>query len=718
MQRIVFGSSEPPQDEKLKENILPVMVLASLVLAGVASPALLGYAGPLAIGQARKPRFSADTISDTSQTQKLVRSHTVAVNPKYGIKKEPNRTVGDPSEADSSSMSRRVQHPHRSTSERRKTPAYNKDGSTINLVKTSRLEPRIPSQRLSSTSLPDVSKVRAEGPASLLVPTSSHHTGIAQRPRSREARPLPSSGFSKSQKAHLLRSNYFRCESQFLTALEDISNRLVIVPKAARLSALRAELALIARDLPVEVDIPVIRPPTLVNGSPSRSKHHRIVRLNPAEATVLNSAERVPYLLMVEILLEDFDFDPTNPHNEELLEKLIFEDKTTPRRLFDLTEALPPRSSRAVVTEAVDSVFEPINGDLGSPALIMEPEENPFPATHSYQYHTKDVSKSQTKYEQRWLSAQRSATANLSEETPTKSGAPHSQPGTTSSPGQLSASASEIQLNSEQLGFPGLATHMRAAAQMLAQLDSSGAKRPKDEVAAIREKIIASMQSLEEQVFDVEDTKGPLTFEVIIPNSMGNTSTQELPKTEHDHRPNAAMNDKAGAARMENDQKTGGMQQKADRDDPSAVTFGEEWSAKKERIRKSSPFGSISSWDLLSVIVKTGADLRQEAFACQLIQICGRIWHDAEIPVWVKQIRILVTGEVCLSSSCLVAHHDSIYPDFFATSICHMVRLRVCIVAILNVRFLLRYFMTNITTTTLLHYFQLFSPSLPFIGFW
>ena len=97
---------------------------------------------------------------------------------------------------------------------------------------------------------------------------------------------------------------------QFLTALEGISSRLVAVPKPARLSALRAELALIAQDLPAEVDVPFICPATLIEGAASKSKHHRIVRLNPAEATSLNSAAKVPYLLMLEVIHEDFDFDP------------------------------------------------------------------------------------------------------------------------------------------------------------------------------------------------------------------------------------------------------------------------------------------------------------------------------------------------------------------------------------------------------------------------
>jgi phosphatidylinositol 4-kinase len=96
---------------------------------------------------------------------------------------------------------------------------------------------------------------------------------------------------------------------------------------------------------------------------------------------------------------------------------------------------------------------------------------------------------------------------------------------------------------------------------------------------------------------------------------------------------------------MENDRLTGGVHRRGDRDDPSAATFGEEWEVKKDRIRRSSPYGWMKNWDLVSVIVKTGSDLRQEAFACQLISLCGKIWRSANVPVWVKDMRILVTGE-------------------------------------------------------------------------
>jgi len=73
--------------------------------------------------------------------------------------------------------------------------------------------------------------------------------------------------------------------------------------------------------------------------------------------------------------------------------------------------------------------------------------------------------------------------------------------------------------------------------------------------------------------------------------------------------------------------------------------FGEAWQMKKERLRQSSPYGWMKNWDLVSVIVKTGDDLRQEAFACQLIKVCHKIWNDAGVRVWVKLMRILVSGE-------------------------------------------------------------------------
>jgi hypothetical protein len=365
------------------------------------------------------------------------------------------------------------------------------------------------------------------------------------------------------------------------------------------------------------------------------------VRINPAEATSLNSAERVPYLLMVEVLQEDFDFDPDTEQSQQLLEKLMFEKGTSRRRLFDITSAeylaldrTPPNGS--------DSVFEPATGDLSSTSLIAGADEElasgmarvtlPPAAAAANGKNTAPRSSSGANT----LSSMALSTPRTSDSAISRSNSPVPTRRMT-----IPANMNGRSNGSDQPDFSALATHMRTAAQMLAQLEASGSKRPRNEVAAIKAKIIASMQTLEEQNFMAED-QGP-TFDTIMAEADPVAITGEPDEIEEGL--TVGTNSGAGAARMENDLKTGGMRRKGDRDDPSAATFGEEWSAKRERIRRSSPYGQMKNWDLISVIVKTGADLRQEAFACQLIQVCTRIWEEANVPVWTKRMRILVTGE-------------------------------------------------------------------------
>lgn len=124
------------------------------------------------------------------------------------------------------------------------------------------------------------------------------------------------SQLSTTSKIKMLKANYFRCETQFAIALETISQRLARVPTEARLSALRAELFLLNRDLPAEVDIPTLLPPN------KKGKLHKLVTITANEAQVLNSAEKVPYLLLIEYLRDEFDFDPTSETNERLLKKI------------------------------------------------------------------------------------------------------------------------------------------------------------------------------------------------------------------------------------------------------------------------------------------------------------------------------------------------------------------------------------------------------------
>ncbi|KAI5840015.1 kinase-like domain-containing protein [Morchella snyderi] len=537
VQHIVFGAEESKKKERLKENVLPVTLLASLVIGSVAAPFLPKFAGPLAVAQARKPHVYQ---SITDLPGKLTRSKTIATGQSSRPKKERPRVKTSDSTATVStnqpSHTKSPRSPHSTPT----SPAIRPERRSFSLTRRSSFKSdslNVPLMSpTASSSLPDLRMQR-----SVTLGSSSGTNNI----RRRKERPLAAAQLSTAKKIHMLRANYFRNQTQFLSALEDISNKMVLVPKPIRLSALRTELALLNNYLPAEVDIPVICPATAGQDS-WQPGHHRVVRINPAEATVLNSAERVPYLLMVEVLRDDFDFDPEKPDNQRLLSTLLSEEgaEGSRRRMFDLSE-VPPAAYRNDNGETeVDSVFEPSTGDIGTTPvangnLVEDVDQNSDP----------EVPAAKAAVPIPRLSS--GASSRTSERSATRSGSP--------GPRKPYGSSRPI---SEAPDLSALATHMRMASAMLAQLDASSSKRPKNEVAAIKEKIIAK-----------------------------------------------------------------------------------EWTVKRERIRKSSPYGWCKNWDLLSVIVKTGADLRQEAFACQLIHVCDKIWKKAGIPVWVKRMQILVTGE-------------------------------------------------------------------------
>lgn len=73
--------------------------------------------------------------------------------------------------------------------------------------------------------------------------------------------------------------------------------------------------------------------------------------------------------------------------------------------------------------------------------------------------------------------------------------------------------------------------------------------------------------------------------------------------------------------------------------------FGERWAEKKARIQASSEFGNQDDWDLTGLIVKSNDDLRQEAFAMQLIELSAEVFQLSGLELWVHPYRILATGK-------------------------------------------------------------------------
>ncbi|KEG00588.1 phosphatidylinositol 4-kinase [Plasmodium vinckei vinckei] len=90
------------------------------------------------------------------------------------------------------------------------------------------------------------------------------------------------------------------------------------------------------------------------------------------------------------------------------------------------------------------------------------------------------------------------------------------------------------------------------------------------------------------------------------------------------------------------------------------LLWGESFEDKKKKIRKTSPYGKLKSWDLKSVIVKGGDDLRQELLASQLIKQFKIIFDNAGLPLWLRPYEILVTG----SNSGIIEYvHDTCSVD-------------------------------------------------------
>ena len=616
------------------------MVLSSLVLASVAAPFLPKMAGPLAISQARRPRIEEDVISDAGQQPPIARSQSVSDG---GGKSQGRRKakaaarsplVGSADGVLSASATPKLAPQQIGKISPRLPQAHDdgvvevyrvgsglKDnppgaaGSTTPKTALQSLSPTLKLQNnelsLSSSSLPET-VTRAAVQARL--PTPPHSAGLQGRSAQLHTRhrrhthssraPTSPAMMTRKQKVHMLRSNYFRSEMAFLMALQDISNRLVVVPKPARNSALRAELGLIAQDLPAEVDIPVICPASLEDGIPSKSRHHRIVRLNPAEATSLNSAERVPFLLMVEVIRDDFDFDPDTEENTLLLNKILAEQGPLRRRLFDISDAMRMKEEQRQQQLLLqpDSVLEPANGDLGNAALVnlgqYSSEETltvrgtgNFGSTNGTGTRPLPIRTSSGNMTGRSSLTVYSTPRSSSHLELSRNGSPSGRR-------SLAAGPKSTGTVTDQTDVSALATHMRTAAQMLAQLDQSSSKRPKNEVAAIKAKIIASMQSLEEQSFVMDDPasnpNGPTFDTIMAKDESGIGRSQDVSAAEFGEVVDddvTVINTAAGQARMENDQITGGVRRLAigDRDDPSAATFGEDWDAKKDRITSLEP---------------------------------------------------------------------------------------------------------------------------------
>lgn len=71
------------------------------------------------------------------------------------------------------------------------------------------------------------------------------------------------------------------------------------------------------------------------------------------------------------------------------------------------------------------------------------------------------------------------------------------------------------------------------------------------------------------------------------------------------------------------------------------VVFRENWQTKEDRLRPKSACGNLPGWRLLPILVKANDDLRQEQLAAQLIQKMAVILARERVPVWLCPYEII-----------------------------------------------------------------------------
>ncbi|GHJ87912.1 hypothetical protein NliqN6_4314 [Naganishia liquefaciens] len=530
----------------------------------------------------------------------------------------------------------------------------------------------------------------------------------------------------------LLRSHYCRSEFRFLSALEDISNRLLVIPKPARNSALRAELTSLNHNLPAEVCMPMwcaadhsheeggetpggLSLATRPDKHPKQKAraHHRVVRISPGDSVVLNSAERAPYLVHVEILENDLDFDPGQRQNRDLLKKIVIQEELKKRKRQGIETIEPAQSANAAskfdglgwahpspfahqsrrkpsANSQKQTLTQPLKSKPSTDMEEVDLVEQLFGSNFSIHSQPPELAvplplgpQNKLSDAVTWskgnitpgliasnpLSALSSPLPQLEPNvSPLPSPEIHesTQPAKSGTPNPDSFPLDD-QAPRAVITLEDYSERMRTAAVMLAQLNASmmqtrasnapesantggalgwitgggsaatanggpstqgeptpvqpahtGAGKLRLAVAAedgIRDRIMAEMMSLEEERV-TRMTAQPEGYTVQPSANDGKTAEDESI-----------------------------IRRELNKADPSAVVFKESWSAKKSRIRAASPWGHLAAWDVLSVIVKTGADLRQEQLATQLIERFGQIWKEEKVDCWVRFFKILITGD-------------------------------------------------------------------------
>ncbi|ODV65274.1 kinase-like protein [Hyphopichia burtonii NRRL Y-1933] len=521
LQDILFNTEVPNQDNSFRENLQPSLVLCGAVAAGFGLPKIQEYASPIIKTQGKQQksfvfklanfqksltrnltmknqRMSSDAALGADDDNTLSPSLSVAGS-KIGDSPQihsslahssPRRSanfLSDDSETNTTDEDSELRsdigvlRKHRSLDLRQPPSSFHREvfsdveenlriNTTIKSKKT--IKRKLKKEQAKSVyrdqltsnsqSMPDLTHTESQKSTERpkLSPTESESCLGMTRPYRdhsasnagsiRDMHHLPTfNGLMK-----VLQVNYSKKETDFMMSLQNISLRLSQLPKEARLSALRAELSIINENLlPSEIDIPQLLPIT----SNRNKKYHKLLKLSVNEACVLNSAERVPFLLFVEYLSDEIDFNPFSEQNQKIISR---RSKMKEPKSEEVTEDLI-----SMVKTNVDSSPPQFTDNDDTDRVIMgEADLGDMPI----------MSRKSSGHDLNRIKLFDNNIDNLRQESTAQS------------------------RNSAEISTKVLADQMRIASVMLQQLENSG-QAASEQSTSIRSRIVDSMISLQDQ---------------------------------------------------------------------------------------------------------------------------------------------------------------------------------------------------------------------------
>ncbi|KAF8980606.1 Phosphatidylinositol 4-kinase pik1alpha (PI4-kinase)(PtdIns-4-kinase) [Entomortierella lignicola] len=640
----IYGKNGVP---KVKENAFSAMVGMGVFLAAFGQPLMTRSPGQIAIAQGRRPRafsVSADNTEDGSaadgQSHQQTNHQQSQSQPQSQPQPQPQPQSQQPDHQHSPNPSR--VSPNESG---RSTPAggtlVRYDTDVAMSPKSATGEPGSPHSTVpginvataqnihrnhvvTSPSLEDLRggqafKLRRDRFAS---PRYSNDTAPSSPVSMKFSDHESLDGRSSVASLELARRSYFHSEMQFLLALVDIATRLVIVPKPARLSALRAELTLLNHNLPAEICVPLWCKATIEHPS-----HHRVVRIPPQDAVVLNSADRVPYLLQVEVLETDMSVEEIRAQRRDLEpeeDTRISHESRTHEILMGADGTIQLEN-----TISVNGSDDESSNDAAESSSTVGAQDEIMSAGTENGDSSTNVAQGLPKISVADLaisppgSAPSTPVISIDTSIRTRSPVPN-RPVTQSRSNE--AYQQTVMRRRASNSADDFAEKMRTAAVMLAQLSQQQAAQQAG--ASVNNGSRSSAQSrssIKAKATSVEDIRAKIIKEMM---ALEEQRMQRMKLEGVSSGVGGGGGEGAGSEMLEDERK---VMANVATDDPSAAVFAEDWDAKMNRIRAHSPYGHLPSWQLLSVIVKQGADLRQEQLACQLIREMGWIWERAKI---------------------------------------------------------------------------------------